>query len=109
MGWLGGPPVRGRNWTAPRSAGRPVPVVSALLTLLPALAGCAGTFGPSSPAPAQASASTQASASPQASSGQGEVGAGGDTPSASGAVLLQRGDVSVKPPPGFSCPAKSLR
>ncbi len=78
-------------------------VVAALLALLAALAGCAGPFGPSSPAPAQASAAAQASSS------QGEAGAGGDTPSASGAVLLQRGDVPAKPPAGFSCPAKSLR
>jgi len=84
-------------------------VVAALLTLLAALAGCAGTFSTSSPAPTRASTATQASASARASPSQGEAGAGADAPSASGAVLLQRGDVSVKPPPGFSCPAKSLR
>jgi hypothetical protein len=99
MSWLGDAPVRAHNWIAPRAAGRPALIVAALLTLLPMLAGCAGIV------------STSSSSSVQASSSQGEVGAGAATQPASDsdAVLLQQGDVPAKPPPGFSCPAKSLR
>jgi hypothetical protein len=97
MSWLGEAPVRLHNWIAPRAAGRRAFVAVMLFTLLPVVAGCAGTF------------STSSSSSPQASSSQGGAGAGAATQPASGAVLLQQGGVPAKPPSGFSCPAKSLR
>ena len=84
-------------WIPPRAAARRALFVAALLSLLTALAGCSGIFSSSS-APA-----------PQAASAGGGTGAGGAAKSASGAVLLQQGDVSAKPPSGFSCPSKSLR
>jgi hypothetical protein len=76
---------------------RPGLIVAALLALLPVLAGCAGIV------------STSSSSSTQASSNQGAVGVAGAAQPASGVVLLQQGDVPAKPPPGFSCPATSLR
>jgi hypothetical protein len=85
------------NRVASRPAGRPALIVAALLTLLPAVAGCSGIFA------------TSSSSSPQVRSTQGGNGGGDGTQSASGVVLLQQGDVSAKPPPGFSCPTASLR
>jgi hypothetical protein len=97
MDWSGDSRTRARNRIVPRAAGRPALIVAALLTLLPVLAGCAGIV------------SASPSSSAQASSSPGETGNGGATRSASGVVLLQQGDVSAKPPSGFSCPSKSLR
>jgi hypothetical protein len=98
MSWLGDISIRGHGRVAPRSA----VIVVALLALLSVTAGCAGTFSTSS------SSSARAASSP-ASPGRGEAGAGAATQPASGAVLLQQGDVPAKPPSGFSCPARSLR
>lgn len=105
MSSLGEAPARARNRVAPRAAGRAALIVGALLTLLPAVAGCAGIVSPSSSSSAPASPGSSAPASP----GQGQAGAGAATQPASGAVLLQQGDVPARPPPGFSCPARSLR
>src|SRR5262249_41920158 len=105
MNWWGDAPIRAHNWIAPRAAGRSALIVATLLTLLPVLAGCTVTFSPSSSSSAQASSSSSA----QASSSQGEASAGGAAQQAGDAVLLQQGDRVAKPPPGFSCPAKSLR
>jgi Putative neutral zinc metallopeptidase len=99
MSWLEDSRIRARSRVAPLAAGRPVLIVAALVTLLPMLAGCAGIF----------STSSSSSASAQASSSQGETGGGGAAQPASGVALLQQGDVSAKPPPGFSCTTKSLR
>jgi hypothetical protein len=90
MGWL----------ITPRAAGRRPLFAAALLTLLPLLGGCAGVLSTSS---------SSSASSAQASSSPSEAGNGGATQSASGAILLQQGEVSAKPPPGFSCPTKSLR
>ena len=97
MGWLGDSRMRAHNWIEPRAAGRPALIVAALLTLLPVLAGCAGIVSTSSPS------------STQASSSRGETGAASAAQPASDVVLLQQADVPAKPPPGFSCPTKSLR
>ena len=101
MGWLGDSRGRARNWIVP---GRPALIVAALLTLLPVLAGCTGTFSASSSSSARAAPS-----SAPAGSSPGETGAGGAARQGSDVVLLQQGDVPAKPPPGFSCPSKSLR
>ncbi len=107
MNWRGDTPTWAHNGASPRAARRPGLIAVALLTLLPVLAGCAGTFGTSSSSSAQAS-SSPARSSPARSSA-GAVGAGAATQPPAGAVLLQHQDVPAKPPSGFSCPSKSLR
>jgi Putative neutral zinc metallopeptidase len=100
MGWMGHSRAWARNRIAPRAAGRTAIAVAALALLLPVLPGCAGILSTSSSSP-------QASPA-RASASQAQAG-GGSTQAASGVTLLQQGDVSAKPPPGFSCPTKSLR
>lgn len=107
MDCLGDSRIRADNWIVPRAKGRPALVVAVLLTLLPVLAGCAGIVSTSSSS--STSSAPASSSSAQASSSQGGTGAAGAAQPASGAVLLQQGDVSAKPPPGFSCPTSSLR
>ena len=104
MSLRGNASIRAHNRVAPRAAGRGALIVVVLLALFTLLAGCAETFGTSSSSSAQASPS-----SAQASPGRSEAGEGAATHPASGAVLLQHQDVAARPPPGFSCPARSLR
>jgi predicted metalloprotease len=79
---------------AARAAGRRVLSTASLLLAVPGLAGCAGLLSASS---------TPGSAPAPVTSG---IVA---TQSASRVLLLQQGDVTVKPPAGFSCSSKSLR